>query len=570
MSTPPLPAAAAATRLRLRDVGVTPAVALVVILLTLAAQLGTFGFTLMLMHVMDGVVETRNADTIIAFALLFLFAAVVSGIFTHMRGTLLAAAADRLGLRLQAAALQAAIRNAVRTDTGEGLSVLQDIAQIRRFLSSRAPTSFLDLISAGVCLAILFFIDTGLGLVTLLGVVLTTLLGFVMYRVTRRLVAESQRKFQDTSSELSGQLVHPDLVRGIGLLPATMFRWQGRYDDALGSVDGAQRRVNALLGIEEMLSDLCSIAIMVYACHLIFSHAGTTGVLMAAYMLTSSVISPFTMVFRNWESWAYALQARRRLQAVLQQDGAPPVLPPVPDAPPGLMVEDLTFWPEGRDRAIVGGVTLRLPPGTAVIVQGPNGVGKSTLLRLAMGLLRPSSGRVLLNGQDTTFCDRATLGARIGYLPQDVQLLEGTVYDNIGRGPDAPAEAVVAAARVAGAHDMIGRLPMGYQTPSGATSGLSAGQRRLIGLARALYGDPDLLVLDEPEVGLDGLARAAMRGAVQATRQRGGVVLIVTHEPRTWLDVTELRLILGPGGTWQVQPVTQAADEMGASLAAIG
>jgi ATP-binding cassette subfamily C protein len=196
-----------------------------------------------------------------------------------------------------------------------------------------------------------------------------------------------------------------------------------------------------------------------------------------------------------------------------------------------------------------------------ITVEGPNGVGKSTLLRLVLGLMPPTAGRVLLDGQDTYHCDRATLGARIGYLPQDVQLLEGDVFHNIGRGPGAPPEMVVAAARAAGAHEMIGRLPAGYQTPSGTTSGLSAGQRRLIGLARALYGEPRLLVLDEPEVGLDGYARMAMRAAVGAMRERRAIILIVTHEPDTWRGAIDLRLLLGAGGGWQVQPAREMPSD---------
>jgi ATP-binding cassette, subfamily C, bacterial len=259
---------------------------------------------------------------------------------------------------------------------------------------------------------------------------------------------------------------------------------------------------------------------------------------------------------------------------VLRQDGAAPVLPADPEAPRGLSIEAVGFHPPGREQPVLDGVSLRLAPGTVAVVEGPNGVGKSTLLRLVLGLMPATSGRVLLDGQDTFFCDRAELGARVGYLPQDVQLLDGTVFDNIGRGPGAPPEAVVAAARAAGAHATVGRLPLGYQTPAGAASGLSAGQRRLVGLARALYGDPALLVLDEPEVGLDGAAREAMRAAVEAVRRRGGMVLVVTHEPANWLADADLRLQLAPGGAWRVRPAEDDADEAGGakevSLAATG
>jgi ATP-binding cassette subfamily C protein len=175
---------------------------------------------------------------------------------------------------------------------------------------------------------------------------------------------------------------------------------------------------------------------------------------------------PFSALFRSWEAWAFSIQSWRRLRATLRQDGAAPALPADPDAPRGLSSTRSGFHPPGRERPVLDGVSLFLAPGTVALVEGPNGVGKSTLLRLVLGLMPPTAGRVLLDGQDTWFCDRAALGARVGYLPQDVQLLDGTVFDNIGRGPGAPAEAVVAAARAAGAHDMIGRLPLGYQTPA--------------------------------------------------------------------------------------------------------
>jgi ATP-binding cassette subfamily C protein len=561
-SAPP-PAAATAAAPRFRDAGVTPLFAATVLALTLGAQVGMLGFVLVLMHVTDGVVEARNPDTLAGFALVFLLLVGLSTAYNNLRGALLRAAAERFGLRLQAAALQAAIRNAVRTDPGSGLAVMQDINRVRAFLGGGALVAGLELVSAFVALAMLFALDTRLGLIGTGGVALSVLLGVAMHRATARPVAEARERMLETAAELGGQLVHPDLSRGIGLLPATLLRWRGRYEEALRCLDRSQGRVAALLGLEAMLAEALELSVQVFACWLIFTEAGTLGLLMGAYLFCGAAVRPFSALFRSWEAWAFALQSWRRLRAVLRQDGAPPALPADPDAPRGLAVEAVGFHPPGRERPVLDGVSLRLSPGTVALVEGPNGVGKSTLLRLALGLMPPTAGRVLLDGQDTFFCDRAALGARVGYLPQDVQLLDGTVFDNIGRGPGAPAEAVVAAARAAGAHDTIGRLPLGYQTPAGATSGLSAGQRRLIGLARALYGDPALLVLDEPEVGLDGAARSAMRGAVEAVRRRGGVVLVVTHEPANWLSEADLRLQLAPGGAWRVRPARVGANESG-------
>jgi ATP-binding cassette subfamily C protein len=559
-ASPPLSGATAATAPRLRDAGVTPLFVATLMALTLAAQLGLLGFALVLMHVTDGVADTRNADTLTAFGLLLVLLVALSAVYNHVRGAMLGAAAERFGLRLQSMAMQAAVRNAVRTDPGSGLAVMQDINRVRSFLGGGAFVAGLELLSAFVALGMLFALDTGLGLIGAGGVALSVLLGFAMHRATARPVAEARTRTLDTAAELGGQLVHPDLSRGIGLLPATMLRWRGRYEAALGSLDRSGGRTAALRGLESMLAEALELAVKGYACWLIFNHAGTVGLLMGAFLFAGAAIRPFSALFRSWEAWAFAIQSWRRLRTVLRQDGAAPALPPDPEAPRGLLVEAVGFHPPGRARPVLDGVSLRLAPGTVALVEGPNGVGKSTLLRLVLGLMPPTGGRVLLDGQDTWFCDRAELGARIGYLPQDVQLLDGTVFDNIGRGPGAPAAAVVAAARAAGSHGMIGRLPLGYQTPAGAASGLSAGQRRLIGLARALYGDPALLVLDEPEVGLDGAARAAMRGAVEAVRGRGGVVLVVTHEPANWRAEADLRLQLAPGGGWRVRPAREGTE----------
>ena len=447
----------------------------------------------------------------------------LSAVYNHVRGAMLGAAAERFGLRLQSMAMQAAVRNAVRTDPGSGLAVMQDINRVRAFLGGGAFVAGLELLSAFVALGMLFALDTGLGLIGAGGVALSVLLGFAMHRATARPVAEARTRTLDTAAELGGQLVHPDLSRGIGLLPATMLRWRGRYEAALGSLDRSQGRTAALRGLESMLAEALELAVKGYACWLIFNHAGTVGLLMGAFLFAGAAIRPFSALFRSWEAWAFAH----------------PVLAPAPrpccarTAPrrrcrPTPKRRAASWWRRsasirrGAARPVLDGVSLRLAPGTVALVEGPNGVGKSTLLRLVLGLdaahrragaaRRP--GHLVLRPRRTRRPDRLPAAGRAAPGRHRVRQHRAR--------PRRPAAAVVAAARAAGSHGMIGRLPLGYQTPAGAASGLSAGQRRLIGLARALYRDPALLVLDEPEVGLDGAARAAMRGAVEAVRGRGG------------------------------------------------
>lgn len=552
--------------LRLRDFGVTPMFWVAMFALSLAAQAGFLGFILFLQHVSDAVNESRSSDSVIGFGLLFLFVTISSGLYLHIRNKMMMSVAERLGLRLQAVAVQAAVRNAVRTETSSGLAVLSDINQVRKFLSSGAPLQTFDLIGSVVSVALLFYLDAVLGWIAVAGILGVVAVGFVMHLVTRRMVAKARAEMSETAAELAGPMVHPDLVRGIGLLAPTMFRWQERYDRALDTAGATRARVDSLIGIQDVVSEIAHMTIKAFAVYLVFIHVGTIGLLIAVVFFSNQAIEPWSGIVRNWERWTYTQAAWHRVQTALRDDGEVEGKPRDRDAPGGLVIEELGFWPTGRPKPIVSGINLRLPPGTAITVEGPNGAGKSTLLRLTLGLLPPTAGRVLLDGQDTHFCDRSEIGDRIGYLPQDVQLLEGSVFTNVGRGPDAPPAAVTEAARVAGAHDMIGRLPQGYMTPAGNLSGLSAGQRRLVGLARAVYGNPRLLVMDEPEVGLDGQARLALRHAVAATRARGGIVLVVTHEPENWLDAVDLRLILDLRGNWQVQPA-QAQPELMEGLA---
>ena len=530
-----------------RAMGLGPGALLALALLSLGGVLGPLALVLGIAHVSDGVLESRNGHTVLALLLVFALATLLAAWYRHRREAVLQAMAERLGLALRAEALQAAIRRAARHDGAAGPGLLRDAAAAQRLAAGEAVSGLLDLVATTAALALAFVLHPGFGWILLTGIAATLLVALLLRRAADP--ARAEAALAGAADELAAQLVHADLVRGLGQMPALLARWQRRHEAALDLADRAEARGDALRELQALAAALTGLALAGFGILETIEGRATTGLVLAALLLGAFALRPLAGLAQHAEAWQAGMRAAARLRRALAEEAAVEVRAPEPGAPAGLRLEALGFHPPGRQRPILAGLGIDLPPGAVLLVEGGNGAGKTTLLRLVLGLVRPGTGRVLLDGQDTWSCDRAALGARIGYLPQDIQLLEADIFTNIGRGPGAPAELVVAAARMAGAHEMIGRQPMGYQTQAGNSAGLSAGQRRLVGLARALYGMPRLLVLDEPEIGLDGAARRAMRAAVSQASAAGAVVLVVTHEPATWADIAGHRLRLeGDGG----------------------
>jgi ATP-binding cassette subfamily C protein len=533
---------------------------LLCLLLSLGVQISVLVAPLLTMHVFDGVLETRNQATLAVLAASFATALLLGGVLRWLRAALLAAIAERLGRRVQLRALAASVRVALGGDRLRPVLGLQDVAELRRLLGGTLLADLLDLLAIPLALAFLWILDPLFFAVGFSGLLFKAGLALAAERATRGVLAAATAASARSASELAAALRQPDAVLGLGMLPAALRRWAPAWLGALEQQDAAQRRLRALHGLLLLADFAQQMAIVLAGAWLLIQHTVSPGVMLAATTMVGFATNPVVAIIGRWRVWAYGLLAWRRLHG-LAEDGAPPApAAPEPGGGPGLVLEGVSIRPPGAARDLVRDLTLHIGPGEAWALLGPNGVGKTSLLRAVLGLASPAAGRVLLDGQDTHRADRAELGARLGYLSQEAQLLAGSVIENIARFEAGPPAASVAAARRAGAHDVIGRLPRGYDTPAGPEAGLSGGQQRLVALARAMRGEPRLLVLDEPEAGLDAPGRARLRTGVEAARDSGAVVLLVTHDPAAWTGALDGALRLRPDGTWQADRMTRSAE----------
>ncbi|MFZ4407543.1 MAG: ATP-binding cassette domain-containing protein [Paracraurococcus sp.] len=539
--------------------GELAAAAVLCLVLSVAVQGTLLVAPLLTMHVFDGVIASRNLDTLTALSLGGTVALVLGGLLRVLRAALLAGIAEQLGRRLQLRAVVASVRVALDGDRARPALALQDVSELRRLLGGSLPADLLDLLSMPVALGFLWVLHPAFFAVALAVLAVKTVLAIAADRATRVMVRDATAAAARSAAGLTAALRHADTVRGLGLMPAVLRRWAPDWVGALEQQDAAQRRAKAMQALLQLATFAQQVGIVAIGAWLTVRQECSPGAMMAATIMVGFATSPLVALVAQWRDWSFGLLAIRRLRA-LAADGAPPApLPPVPDAAPGLVLDGVTVRPPGGTRVLVRDLTLRLAPGEAWALLGPNGIGKTSLLRAVLGLAAPAAGRVLLDGQDMLAADRAALGRRVGYLGQEAQLLDGTVMENIGRFGEADAAGVVAAARQAGAHAHIGRLQRGYDTPAGSVAGLSGGQQRLIGLARALHGTPRLVVLDEPEAGLDAASRASLRDAVRQACAQGAVVLLVTHQHADWAEVLDGTLRLGPDGTWSVARERPAA-----------
>jgi PrtD family type I secretion system ABC transporter len=484
-----------------------------------------------MMQVFDRVLSTRNLNTLLYLTLIAIAALGLLALLEAARSRIM----QRIGAWIEERVAPEGFARAVESQLrgrSYRMEALRDLAVCRGYIASPAALALYDVPWVPVYLLVIFALHPVLGSVALAGAVLLLGLTVLSEVSTSKLLREANSAAMASQRRAESILRNAEVIDSMGMLPAVMARWRASVAEMTKPMNRAMDRAAPLLAGTKFLRLVVQVAILGVGTYFVLEQQLTAGASIAASIIMGRALAPVEQLIGGWKQLVQARQSWKRLQAFLVLPRLRPPGIPLPEPTGRLSVERVTFGFPGTSTAVVKAVAFALEPGESLAVIGPSAAGKTTLIRLLTGTLQPNAGSVRLDGADVYTWQREDFGRHVGYLPQDVELFDGTVLDNIARMAEAPAEAVFEAARLAGAHEMILRLPKGYETEIGeGGQHLSGGQRQQIGLARALFGRPKLVVLDEPNSNLDGEAEQALLRALAELKRRGTTVVLVSHRP---------------------------------------
>jgi PrtD family type I secretion system ABC transporter len=498
------------------------------------------------MQVFDRVLPSRSQYTLLFLSIFTVIAIVVLATLDILRAQALARIARWWDERTREPVLRASVLVTLR-GAGPATHGPQDVGTVRGFIASSAPTPLFDAPWTPVFLAVLVVLNPMIGLLTggtALLLLALAVANDVMTRRAMRGVSEAQSQLANFASVA---IRHADAIQAMGM-QAALGRRYGERNALIQDANQRAADIAAILsGISKFLRIGVQVAIMGLGAWLVLQNRLTAGGMIASTIILGRALAPVEQAIGAWRNLVAAKEAYRRTRQLLEVADAQDHVIALPSPAGHLGVEQLVYAAPNSEKPIVRGVSFALAAGSALSVIGPSAAGKSTLCRLLAGSLKPTAGHVRLDRADLYRWDRADIGRYVGYLPQGVELFTGTVKENIARLGHIDDTAVIDAAVLAGCHEMILQLPQGYETNIGeAGTYLSGGQRQRLGLARALYGNPKLIVLDEPDAHLDDVGVHALVEAITKLRARGATVVLVTHR-RELIRPTDYLLVLSAG-----------------------
>jgi PrtD family type I secretion system ABC transporter len=497
---------------------------------------------LYMLQVFDRVFSSGSLETLVMLSLLVAVALAFGYFLDTVRTRALASAGRALDRRLAPLALTSVLRQAAGTTGRTDDDVLRDVSQLRAFLGGAGIVALFDAPWVPMYLVVIALMHPTLGGAATLGAVVLIALGIVTERLTRAHAERALRTSRATSRRAEALTRNAEAIIGMGMTAAAVASWQVKHGQLLRAQEDLGATSSRLGAIARTSRQGLQAVMLAVGAWLVLDTQASPGIMVAATILIGRALQPVETLIGGWKALIDARGAARRLEERTAPDAGERLSLPSPVG--RLEVERISFAPAPLRPVIIKGVAFRLAPGESLGLVGPSASGKTTLIRLLLGIWKPQAGIVRLDGADISRWDRDALGKHVGYLPQDVELFAGTVAENIARLGVVDSARVIEAARLARVHDMILRLPEGYDTQIGDGGAvLSGGQRQRIALARALYGNPRLVVLDEPNAHLDEEGDNALSAALEELKMRGVTVILVGHRPAVMAQLDKLAVL---------------------------
>ncbi len=519
---------------------------------------------LYMLQVYDRVLISRSEATLLALSVLVAFLFLAMGLLDYARNRVMVRVGARMQADLDRRVLSAAFRRlTVAPQDVTAHSAQRDLETVSRVWSSPALMALFDLPWTPVFAAALFVFHPWLGWTAVGGMVALVLVTLLNQRMTDGALNEAVGTGQRADRQAENLKSESELVRALGMTGAAFARWQALRGRASEQSLAVADTASAFTVISRTFRLFLQSAILGVGAWLVLRNELSAGAMIAGSILMGRALQPIEVAVGQWSTLTRARQALHRLEALLSQVPAEVPRTALPRPAARLEVRNLSLTVPGEGKPVLRNVSFTLEPGQALGVIGPSGSGKSSLARALIGVWPPAAGSIRLDGATLDQYDPDTLGRYIGYLPQRVTLFDGTIAANIARlDGDADPAAIVAAAQAAAAHDLIKALPKGYDTEVATMGGrLSGGQVQRVGMARALYGDPVYLVLDEPNSNLDNDGSMALNQSIRAAKARGHSVLIMAHRPAA-IQECDLLLVLNDGATVAFGPRDKVLREM--------
>ncbi|KAF1011740.1 MAG: Type I secretion system ATP-binding protein PrsD [Pseudomonas fluorescens] len=515
---------------------------------------------LYMLQVYDRVLASGNQMTLLMLTLMILGLFGLMGALEWVRSQVVIRLGTQMDMRLNQRVYDAAFEAQLAGSPQSAGQALNDLTTLRQFATGQALFAFFDAPWFPVYLLVIFLFHPWLGVLALVGAMMLVALAWLNHVVCQAPLTQASQLSISTSQQATANLRNAETIEAMGMLATLRERWFDQHQAFLAQQNLASEKTAAVTAWSKGVRLALQSLVLGLGALLAVQGDITPGMMIAGSILMGRVLSPIDQLIGVWKQWSSARLAYARLSQMLAAHPARAQRMSLPSPRGQLTVEQLSASPAGSRRLTLNNLGFSLPAGDVLGVIGPSGCGKSTLARLLVGAWAPMAGKVRLDGADLALWDKQQLGPHIGYLPQDIQLFAGSIADNIARFATVDADKVLAAAQMAGVHELILQFPQGYETQLGeGGAGLSGGQKQRIGLARALYGVPALIVLDEPNSNLDEAGEKALLEAIAALKQQRRTLVLITHKANV-LSLTDQLLVLRDGQLQAFGPTARVLD----------